>query len=227
MSLLDCFLELIAFTSYLTSSQRHENVSVEMAEDDFTHIILKINSFKKHGRSNDRYFDSARFAVFAWVDETIFNSDWEGAIRWAPCSLQRRYYNTFNAGEEFYVRLNDALNEKVISKNEEKNEKKQLLEVFLVCLLMGFKGQYHSEENQKILQTIISQTIAVCHHQLTVNQILTLDEKESIKKNLPRSRIWSRKIIIFQITSLFIFILIYYFYQHDLNLMLPDWLNQT
>ena len=56
-------------------------------------------------------FQDARFAVCAWMDEMILGSQWEGKASWLHQPLQRTVYNTVNAGDEYFERL-DALLDK-------------------------------------------------------------------------------------------------------------------
>lgn len=53
-------------------------------------------------------FQDARFAVCAWMDEMVLGSAWEGKAQWLHQPLQRTVYNTVNAGDEYFERL-DAL----------------------------------------------------------------------------------------------------------------------
>ncbi|MFZ5427971.1 MAG: DotU family type IV/VI secretion system protein [Thermodesulfobacteriota bacterium] len=54
-------------------------------------------------------FQDARFAVCAWMDEIVLGSAWEGKAQWLHQPLQRAVYNTVNAGEEYFERLDGVL----------------------------------------------------------------------------------------------------------------------
>lgn len=54
-------------------------------------------------------FQDARFAVCAWMDEAVLGSSWEGKAQWLHQPLQRAVYDTVNAGDEFFDRLEAVL----------------------------------------------------------------------------------------------------------------------
>ena len=55
--------------------------------------------------ADPRDFDDARFAVCAWVDETLMGSPWSAREEWRRNLLQSELYGVTNAGEEFFERL--------------------------------------------------------------------------------------------------------------------------
>lgn len=76
----------------------------------------------------------ATFAVVALLDETVRASGWSGRERWSAAPLQLEMFDRNDAGEEFFVRL-DAL-------REAPAEHADLLELYYLCLSLGFKGRY-------------------------------------------------------------------------------------
>lgn len=90
-----------------------------------------------------RDYDAARFAVCAWIDEQVLNSSWAYRETWNGNLLQEAYYNTTHAGEEFFSRL-EAL----------KNTQGNVRQVYLLCLLLDFKGRFCREGDHIILQKI-------------------------------------------------------------------------
>lgn len=77
---------------------------------------------------------SARFALTAFIDEAINRSDWRGKMAWAQNPLSLEYFNTNNAGVEFFTNL-EALRQRPDAKTD-------LLEVYYTCLALGFEGKY-------------------------------------------------------------------------------------
>lgn len=52
---------------------------------------------------------AARFAVYAWVDETLMGSAREDALNWSAYSLQSVYFQTFDGGRRFFDDLQSLL----------------------------------------------------------------------------------------------------------------------
>ncbi len=75
----------------------------------------------------------AEFAVVALIDEAVLSSQWDGRDRWAAQPLQLERYERFDAGEVFFEKL-DAI--------RGRSDGAEVLEVFFLCLSLGFKGRY-------------------------------------------------------------------------------------
>ena len=77
--------------------------------------------------------DDIRFALVALTDETVLQKG--GPLRdyWLPRPLQLRYFNENVAGEAFFSRLDN------IRKDPARSD---VLRVYYLCLLFGFRGQY-------------------------------------------------------------------------------------
>jgi len=94
----------------------------------------------------------AKYALAAFLDETILTSDSPVKNAWADRPLQLAYFNDFSAGEEFYNKI-DALRG---AKNT------GVLEVYYLCLALGFRGKYvdlQGMEKKKILMDTILREI--------------------------------------------------------------------
>ena len=90
--------------------------------------------------------DDIRFALVALVDETVLQKG--GPLRdyWLPRPLQLRYFNENVAGEAFFARLDS------IRKDPARSD---VLRVYYLCLLFGFRGQYAVRGGQADLTEII------------------------------------------------------------------------
>jgi type VI secretion system protein ImpK len=91
-------------------------------------------------------YDNARFAVIAWLDEVMLKAthaeNQEFYQQWKRAPLQAELYNTANAGEEFFERL-----EKLRPSQKEVNE------IYHLSLCLGFRGRYYDEEQDyKLLE---------------------------------------------------------------------------
>lgn len=88
----------------------------------------------------------AKYAVAAFIDEMILTSSWPIKEAWMGKPLQLEYFNDFSAGEEFYAKL-----ETLRAANP---RKLGVLEVYYLCLALGFRGKYvdlQGMEKKKVL----------------------------------------------------------------------------
>jgi type VI secretion system protein ImpK len=96
---------------------------------------------KKQGASADD-IDAAKYAFCAAVDEIILRSSFPIRDTWGRKPLQLVLFGEQLAGENFFHRL-DAL--RLRGSNH-----LQALEVFHMCLLLGFQGRYILEGSEKL-----------------------------------------------------------------------------
>jgi type VI secretion system protein ImpK len=104
------------------------------------------------------------FACVAFLDETIIASDWSQKDKWLARPLQLEYFNRFDAGEEFFVKL-DLLRQRPRSMGP-------VLKVYHMCMSLGFRGKHQFLEREKI-RSLIEETYAELFHgrEKTVNRL--------------------------------------------------------
>jgi type VI secretion system protein ImpK len=85
---------------------------------------------------------AAKYAFCAAVDEIILRSDYEIREAWETRPLQLRLFGDQLAGEHFFQRLEDLRAKGVVHL--------QALEVFHVCLLLGFEGRFALDGKDKL-----------------------------------------------------------------------------
>jgi type VI secretion system protein ImpK len=88
----------------------------------------------------------AKFALVAFLDETIISSSWAQKEAWLSDPLQIKLFDTFNAGEEFFNILNDL--------TQRTSANKEVLEVYYLCLSLGFKGKYQLQSPENLRRII-------------------------------------------------------------------------
>ncbi len=108
--------------------------------------ILNLLESMEH-QAKRHNFDTAdiqkiKYALVAFIDETIIASDWSQKQNWLANPLQLQLYNRFDAGEEFFQRVEELRGR--IQFNV------QVLEVYYLCLVLGFKGKYGIVEQEKL-----------------------------------------------------------------------------
>jgi len=80
--------------------------------------------------------NSAFFAVVAFLDESVLRLQNPAFDSWARRPLQEELFNHNRAGEIFFDNLRGLLG------REDSPETADCLEVYCLCLLLGFKGRY-------------------------------------------------------------------------------------
>jgi type VI secretion system protein ImpK len=78
--------------------------------------------------------EAAKFALVVFLDETILNSHWDKREIWRDNPLQLSLFGERGGGSRFFKEL-----EKLRQQGEAKRE---VLEVYHICLTLGFEGQY-------------------------------------------------------------------------------------
>ncbi len=131
MRLSDSLMEIIAYTAFVVRSDGGAQPGYDEVRGKMLQLITQSENLavEQHFVQDD--YLSARFAAFAWVDEAILSSGWEGRLQWQREPLQLKYYQTADAGELFYERLN------AIGPHQ-----RDVREVYYLCLSLGFTGQY-------------------------------------------------------------------------------------
>lgn len=129
MGLLKYYTHVTGYLSFflengLTESYEEVRKKIDDLMEESKSLALKDNISMSD-------YENARFAVFAWIDELILNSAWDGKSEWRRNLLQREFYNTQNGGVEFYEKL-----EKL------GHEENHIREVYYFCLVSGFTGTY-------------------------------------------------------------------------------------
>lgn len=172
MHLSDCFVELFTYIRLLTGKPEMAGADYDAVRRDIDTIIERMNERHDQSAVADEYFDDARFAVFAWADEAVLVSSWSGVRDWLRLPLQRQYYDTANAGEEFFEHLDKLLHagsgpvddsiftdlgsevQGDIVGAKQQNGIAEVLEVYALCLSLGFTGKYFSESDADRLEKL-------------------------------------------------------------------------
>lgn len=147
MELSDCMIPLFAQVLAFAQQSSGDLKLLSASLDDAIMIARERAHSAGHLQPE---VDEALFAVVAWADEKLIATPWIGPVRWQSWLLQRRYYGLSNAGVVFYERLTQLAPEQL-----------QVREVFYVCLVLGFAGQYAYDRNSKALAEIKDSNLAL------------------------------------------------------------------
>jgi len=74
-----------------------------------------------------------KYALVAFIDEQILRSEWPGRMQWLARPLQLAHYGENTAGEGFFTRMEQL---------REQPARAHVLEVYFLCVALGFQGVY-------------------------------------------------------------------------------------
>ena len=148
MHLTDCFIDLVAYVAYFLRTAGLKQPPYEQVKADVLRLLTQSEGCLKKNLFPKEDYDLARFAVCAWVDEAILSSPWNQKGLWQREQLQRQYYHTTEAGEEFFERLN-ALG----------FHQRDIREVYYLCLALGFMGRYCHKGDEYLLDQLKSSNL--------------------------------------------------------------------
>lgn len=83
-----------------------------------------------------------KYAFCATVDEAVLMSSFKARDAWIRLPLQMQFFGEQLAGEQFFEKLEDL--------RRQGAPRVQALEVFHICLLLGFQGKYLLEGTEKL-----------------------------------------------------------------------------
>lgn len=98
-------------------------------------------------RFNHKIVQVSKFALAAFVDETVLsNSEYNLKEEWEKYALQLEYFNEQLAGNKFFDKLEAMLKQIEVTQDA--------VEIYYICMLLGFKGRYAIYEKEKLLATM-------------------------------------------------------------------------
>lgn len=120
----------------LFSLARHFLQNTESIDSDFrARVVMAFETMDRNistveGEITSR--EHVRYAMTAFIDELISTTDSKIKESWLLNPLQQLYFGVHTAGEGFYTHLSNV--------REKGNT--HLLEIYYICLALGFKGRY-------------------------------------------------------------------------------------
>lgn len=144
MRIVDCFTDVLLFTRKFCRGELEE-MSVDLVRSELQGLFQKSEESAEQNNMTGDFYQSAKYPVVSLVDEMLQTSSWTEKSAWSKNPLQRIYFNTTNAGAEFYSRLN------VLNKF---GPDRDIREVYALCLGLGFRGKYFRGEDRKQYEEI-------------------------------------------------------------------------
>jgi type VI secretion system protein ImpK len=115
-------------------------------------IAAMLTDFEKRGeryRFSSKIIQVSKFALAAFVDETVLSNNFNLKEEWEKNALQLEYFGEQLAGDKFF--------EKLLAMIKQIDVTADAVEIYYVCMLLGFKGRYGVYEKEKLL-AIMQQT---------------------------------------------------------------------
>ena len=167
MRLTECFINIIAYVGYFLKSVAVRQPPYDQVRADIQRLVAQSERYLESGTVSREDYDLARFAIFAWIDEAILSSPWDGKNHWQREKLQRIYYDTDDAGEKFFEKLD---------LNTIGLHQRDVREIYYLCLAMGFTGKYCHEGDEILLERVKSYNLKMLFGSSMGTP--SLDEKE-------------------------------------------------
>jgi len=90
----------------------------------------------------ERQAQAVKFALVAFIDETVLTADSPLREEWEKRPLQLEYFDEQLAGVKFFERLDQHL--------KDIDSDADVVEVYYLCLLLGYKGKYKRYYENKL-----------------------------------------------------------------------------
>lgn len=131
----------LAFQEAFTAAVRLRNGRQRVADADafraqVRHLLALAHRDATQAGYDGRTVKLATYAYTAFLDESVLGSREAALATWARQSLQEEVFGDHMAGETFFTRLDE------LRARPDSDETADLLEVFVLCLLLGFRGRY-------------------------------------------------------------------------------------
>jgi len=165
---------------------------------------------------SDNTIKLAVFAVAAFLDESALNTRLPVFANWAGKPLGEELFDKFVSGEDFFRYVRRLLSQ------TDSAELGDLLEVYQLCLLAGYRGQYGMSENMEVtpvIDAIRQKRARIRAESAEFTDAWKLPAHESIP---PQTDSWLRRLVITCAASLVVVIILYTGFNLSLNSAMRD-----
>lgn len=133
---------------------------IDTPSPDLRHKIATLLTQMEERGTTLRYphaqIQAVKFALAAFVDETALAANFPLRDEWEKYPLQLEYFGEHLAGNRFFERLDELL--------RQPQENAEAVEVYYLCLLLGFKGRYsifYEEQLKGVIEKTADQLRAI------------------------------------------------------------------
>lgn len=108
-----------------------------------------LDDFEKRAeryRFNHKIIRVSKFALASFIDETVLTNNFPLKEEWEKYALQLEYFGEQLAGNKFFEKLEAMLKQIEVTADA--------VEIYYVCMLLGFKGRYAVYEHEKLISVM-------------------------------------------------------------------------
>jgi len=109
-------------------------------------LLKQLETRGEQAGYKERQIQAAKFSLAAFVDEMVLTAQFPLREQWEKHPLQLEYFGEHLAGVTFFNRLDDLIKDCASDAD--------VVELFYLCLLLGYKGKYKIYYEQE-LKTVI------------------------------------------------------------------------
>ena len=159
----DFYLQLLKYKSIIAGTpvtqDELEAIAPQAISDTLKTTLerMSMDASQKGGEYATSYFEEAMFIMSALADEFFLNLAWEGRQYWEDHLLESRLFGTHDAGDIFFKNLDNFLGARDPMRRD-------LAEVYLLALGLGFQGKYRNTEDGGKLKAYRHQLYIFIHH---------------------------------------------------------------
>ena len=123
------------FMAALRLESRIANRESIVTADERAILIRKIEEAEATLGTGEEW-KLSKYALCAWIDSSLIETNWQESSWWKENCLEKKFFGTRDAHEEFFKRAVDAAS--LSSKNA--------VEVFYIAVVLGFRGFYKNSD---------------------------------------------------------------------------------
>ena len=108
-----------------------------------------LDDFEKRAeryRFNHKIVRVSKFALASFIDEVVLTNNFPLKEEWEKNALQLEYFGEQLAGNKFFDKLEAMIKQIKVTVDA--------VEIYYVCMLLGFKGRYAVYEHDKLIQVM-------------------------------------------------------------------------
>jgi type VI secretion system protein ImpK len=138
--LVDAAAQLIALIGRLKNITQHNDIAGLHRQ-----MIQAIQNFENTARSSGASPEgiiAGRYALCAAIDEAVLNTPWGSSSLWSNQTMLSTFHQETSGGEKFFLILDRI--------RQEPARNIDLLELYALCLAMGFEGKFRIQDNGRV-----------------------------------------------------------------------------
>jgi type VI secretion system protein ImpK len=141
----DLYTEMFAFVLQLSLS--NDPGPADALRVQVNRLLGEVAAKASEAGYSQSAVEATRYAVVALVDELVLTSNWPCKNAWLGKPLQMEHFGSFAAGEQFFQRLDQI-------RGVQDAQRADVLEVYTLCLWLGFKGKYGGVQGMEQLRQL-------------------------------------------------------------------------